>query len=113
MKNRCYLCKNPARFLLERKERRLYHCDACGLEYVYPRNLTLFDKTGGKFFREYLREKGSYVEYFKNKVHFINKFALHSGRLLDIGSGAGLFLQIAKQNGWEVVGIEPSSVAAE
>jgi len=33
------------------------------------------------------------------------------GRLLDIGSGLGYFLKIAKEDGWLVEGIEPSSAA--
>ena len=34
-------------------------------------------------------------------------------RILDIGSGPGLFLKYAKDNGWDAVGIEPSTQAAQ
>ena len=34
-------------------------------------------------------------------------------RILDIGSGPGIFLQFGKNRGWDVLGIEPSAQAAE
>lgn len=34
-------------------------------------------------------------------------------KILDIGSGPGLFLQCGKRRGWETLGIEPSSQAVE
>lgn len=35
------------------------------------------------------------------------------GRLLDIGTGVGLFMKCAANNGWVVEGVEPSRTAAE
>jgi len=37
----------------------------------------------------------------------------HSRRLLDFGSGKGLFLAVAKESGWEVLGIETARERAE
>ena len=34
-------------------------------------------------------------------------------KLLDVGSGPGLFLKLGEQPGWHVIGIEPSEKAAE
>ncbi|MCP4038526.1 MAG: class I SAM-dependent methyltransferase [bacterium] len=36
-----------------------------------------------------------------------------TGRLLDVGSGTGLFLAIAKRRGWEVYGIDASTEATD
>lgn len=37
----------------------------------------------------------------------------HPRRLLDVGCGNGFFLKFMKKKGWEVTGVEPSSVAYE
>ncbi|GHF19491.1 type 12 methyltransferase [Kordiimonas sediminis] len=37
----------------------------------------------------------------------------HAGKVLDIGCGPGNFLQVARKQGWDAYGIEPSSVAAD
>lgn len=46
----------------------------------------------------------------KNKLKLINAQA-SKGSLLDIGAGTGEFLLVAKNNGWNVTGLEPSDKA--
>jgi 2-polyprenyl-3-methyl-5-hydroxy-6-metoxy-1,4-benzoquinol methylase len=48
----------------------------------------------------------------KQKANWIKHFTgLENGKLLDIGAGAGAFLQQMKSEGWEVTGIEPDEDA--
>ena len=47
----------------------------------------------------------------KNKLNLINSLQPAKGRILDIGAGTGDFLNVAKQNGWETIGVEPSDKA--
>jgi 2-polyprenyl-3-methyl-5-hydroxy-6-metoxy-1,4-benzoquinol methylase len=46
----------------------------------------------------------------KNKLKLINSQSSR-GRILDIGAGVGDFLNVAKNDGWETIGIEPSDKA--
>ncbi|NBU80057.1 MAG: class I SAM-dependent methyltransferase [Flavobacteriaceae bacterium] len=46
----------------------------------------------------------------KNKLKLINSYS-EKGRLLDIGSGTGDFLVVAKKDGWDTTGIEPNAKA--
>ena len=46
----------------------------------------------------------------KNKLKLINSQS-EKGRILDIGAGVGDFLSVAKNDGWETIGIEPSEKA--
>lgn len=59
---------------------------------------------------------------FEKLYHFVKKIALNNklslinscgekGNLLDIGAGTGDFLSVAKNNGWNIIGIEPSDKA--
>lgn len=47
----------------------------------------------------------------KRKIKLINSFKSGDRKLLDIGCGTGDFLQIAKENDWQVFGIEPNEKA--
>lgn len=47
----------------------------------------------------------------KNKLSLISSLQQSKGSLLDIGAGTGDFLFVAKNNGWNAVGIEPSEKA--
>ncbi len=49
----------------------------------------------------------------KNKRNLINSLQPNKGRILDIGAGTGEFLSVAKQNGWETIGVEPSDKAKQ
>lgn len=46
----------------------------------------------------------------KNKLKLINSQS-SKGKLLDIGAGTGDFLMVAKNDGWQITGIEPSEKA--
>lgn len=47
----------------------------------------------------------------KNKLKYINNLQQTKGILLDIGAGTGDFLAVAKQDGWQTIGIEPNDKA--
>jgi 2-polyprenyl-3-methyl-5-hydroxy-6-metoxy-1,4-benzoquinol methylase len=47
----------------------------------------------------------------KNKLNLINSLQPNKGRILDIGAGTGDFLSVAKNDGWQTIGVEPSDRA--
>ena len=47
----------------------------------------------------------------KNKLNLINSLQNNKGKILDIGAGTGEFLSVAKNDGWETIGVEPSEKA--
>ncbi len=47
----------------------------------------------------------------KNKLNLINSLQPNKGRILDIGAGTGEFLSVAKNDGWEIIGVEPNERA--
>ena len=47
----------------------------------------------------------------KNKLNLINSLQPNKGKILDIGAGTGDFLSVAKNDGWQTIGVEPSERA--
>lgn len=47
----------------------------------------------------------------RDKIGLIAQFQPKKGKILDIGAGTGDFLMVAKQDGWDITGLEPSQKA--
>jgi 2-polyprenyl-3-methyl-5-hydroxy-6-metoxy-1,4-benzoquinol methylase len=73
---------------------------------------------------DYISHTDGKRSLFEKMYHFIKGIALKKklklinsqsakGKLLDIGAGTGDFLAVAKNDGWQTVGIEPSAKAKE
>lgn len=71
---------------------------------------------------DYISHTDGKRSLFERVYHFIKRIALKNklklintqsakGKLLDIGSGTGDFLVVAKNEGWDITGIEPSAKA--
>jgi len=51
---------------------------------------------------------------FKDRLDTLEQYLDKSDRkLIELGSGPGLFLKYAKNKGWDVLGVEPSPIAAK
>jgi len=101
----------------------LEKCNACGFVFTNPLPLK---ENLGKYYEteEYLSHdsnKRGIIKYIykivreinlKNKYGIISRY-MHSGKILDIGSGTGEFLNYFKNKGWKTIGIEPNQEARE
>lgn len=62
---------------------------------------------------DYLKEEAARRELFAWFVGETEGFSLSGRRLLEIGSNVGLFLDVAREHGWDASGIEPSRWAVD
>jgi SAM-dependent methyltransferase len=90
-------------------------CLECGLCYVPPSHyaqkqiVRLYQCTEDTTYLEY---RGARRRTFRQVYRKIAPHLPEPGRLLEIGSYCGFFLEIARQHGWASTGIEPSEWAA-
>lgn len=60
----------------------------------------------------YFSEQESRRKTFGHYLKRLERLTHHKGKLLDVGTNTGLFVKLAKDNGWEAIGLEPNQKAA-
>ena len=84
---------------------QIVKCRKCGLIYVNPQEgkiEELYSKTEDKVYE--LSKEGRKIT-FEDSLKEIKK----RGKLLDVGCSTGIFLEVAKEKGWDVYGVELSN----
>jgi dolichol-phosphate mannosyltransferase len=91
----------------------IVQCRDCGLIYETPREreTTIEDQYSHVDDPTYEREVGGRIRTFAKLLDRLESFT-RRGRLVDIGCYTGVFLDLARQRGWQSHGIEPSAWAA-
>lgn len=99
----------------------LVRCDSCSLIFVSPMPVQTSDIYGEEYFAG--GEEHGYVDYDRDKEPMRDTFEIYlkkmektlgkKGKLLDVGSATGYFMDIARGRGWEVGGVEISEHAAK
>ena len=97
-------------------------CALCGFRHIDP----LFTEAELKKFYDgefYEKERPDYFErmeadkewWMLRYRHYYSLLEAHAPgrRILDIGSGPGYFLEAGRECGWQVLGFEPSRIAAD
>jgi SAM-dependent methyltransferase len=84
------------------------------LHYVSPRPVgaELADLYAEVEDTVYQDEMDGRIRMFRRNVRNLNRHA-RKGRVLDLGCSIGVFLHLAKQDGWQIAGMEPSKWCVE
>lgn len=94
---------------------RVAKCLQCGLAQVpaseHP--VDLEELYADVVDNEYLQNQGAKRKTFLNAYTRLAPFLPKAGRLLEVGSYCGFFLEEARRHGWTVTGIEPSRWAVQ
>ncbi len=105
----CPLCENPntpVKFRL--KEREIRRCIACAAEFVDPKPspeaLDRLYRSGAYESRDYFADERIHPD-FRRAADAIFRWK-SAGRWLDLGSGRGEMLRLARDQGFEVLGVE-------
>lgn len=125
----CDLCRRDAPSpLFKRKDRfsgqeyQIVSCSNCGFIYLNPRPSPeeLPEHYPSDYEAYYLlndhsssRNQWHLQRALNLQLNFIQQYASSRGRLLDVGCATGNFLKVGRDNGWQVVGVEPIEEAAK
>jgi 2-polyprenyl-3-methyl-5-hydroxy-6-metoxy-1,4-benzoquinol methylase len=114
---RCVLCGSARRKrYIGAKRRTVVECRDCGLRALDPMPslddlVAVNEETVHPFFNACLEDEESYRHYFAAKLDDLARH-VPGGRLLDVGCGAGFFLDAARARGYKVSGLDLSPVPA-
>jgi SAM-dependent methyltransferase len=89
----------------------LVKCKACGLVFVYPfthSDVKIIDGYSNAIDHEYVSQIDYRIRTFEKCMDKVEKITgLNTGSILDLGAAAGAFVKVAKDRGWQAVGVEP------
>lgn len=110
----CPICKNESFLIWEEKKYKVYRCRNCSSAFLYPfpeNPEKIYDeKYFGDWYLKYYKERKKYFEELWKKIE---NLIPEKGKLLDIGCGIGIFMDVAKKKGWEVSGQDISPFAVD
>jgi 2-polyprenyl-3-methyl-5-hydroxy-6-metoxy-1,4-benzoquinol methylase len=115
--NSCICSETNNTVLFTAESYSVCRCISCGQVYVKGIDLNVIkDKYDEK---DYFAERNDYINrwdefsrLFQKIIDKIIKFK-PQGRLLDVGCSVGIFLDVARKNGFDVKGVEVSTWASE
>ncbi|MFV1952013.1 MAG: class I SAM-dependent methyltransferase [Nitrospinota bacterium] len=113
----CIICANKDRTILEDNGGlyKVIRCNNCGLVYVdpLPPEKTLAKAYSKEYYVPWIAaQKKRRIKMWQKRLDTLDGLK-DKGKLLDIGCGEGLFLEMAKKDGWDVQGTEVSPFSPE
>lgn len=111
----CPICeKDETEPLYIKDKLTVVKCSQCSLRYVNPR-IDRQSLEAGYVETYYPQEKVERIHtdsmewlQMSERLSEIDKLRQRKGKLLDVGCGIGTFLHLAREQGWETQGIDPS-----
>lgn len=111
----CNLCHHTKPIWYCRKDSiDVHRCGHCGLIYAgkMQQNEDLVKHYSDQYFEPYLETESIHLEKrFKKRIEEIRHLH-YPGTILDVGCGAGFFLELATKTGYDTQGVELSGYAA-
>ncbi len=110
--SRCPYCHRKGRYYFKIRSRIYHRCFKCDLIYIVDAQ-----NSGTKVIKYY--EENYYEKYTTDQrgghrlglnCHILDLIETkkRTGKILDVGTGLGFFLNDAQKRGWQIYGIEPS-----
>lgn len=122
-RTRCPVCKNTkTNYKSTHQSNELYVCSVCSFEYVpmsksitpqkpiYTQGYFHGKLSGVKGYNDYDSLNDQLTLEAEKKLRYIKKFT-NKKELLDLGSGTGIFLKLARDKGFKVTGNDISKYA--
>ena len=120
----CPICDvNDSSYVFSKSGFDFVKCNLCGLLHVNPQlKLDIQDKIYKnsktadywiKVQKKSEEQNWNFIKKYKPALNELAKLRPGRGKLLDIGCSIGQFMKHAKDDGWDVVGIELNKDAAE
>lgn len=93
----------------------IVECRDCGLVFAHPMpsSEVLNQAYAATQDQRYAEEEPYRVLNFRPLADLVERHRRPPGRLLDVGCHIGTFLELAREHGWSVHGVEPSRWAAK
>jgi len=113
---KCRLCNSVNIFKFHQAENgsQIYKCSHCKVQFMNPQ---YSDEYLTDLYSSYIRDETQLEEKLVKShsycLQLIQECAFVKGKLLDIGSGNGYLIKIAKQRGWDPTGHEINCDSAE
>lgn len=106
-------------FLGSKDEFQVIDCETCGFKHIIPIPTKHFlqtyyqkhwvDNRPAEFYKKVESDFEWQKQFYDEKYDVFDKYCQgDTKKIIDIGSGLGLFLKVGKERGWETLGIEPS-----
>lgn len=96
---------------------QIWKCGKCGLIFPNPMPLPIngpeqhYSVPPEEYFQNH--DARDRLDYASMLMQQLKSLGIETGALLDIGSGRGEVLRVARENGWDATGVETSSRFAE
>jgi len=123
----CFFNHGNYKSVVRNKNYTLFRCRRCGDLFRYRFSLQNAVKNSqqisGAFYflseykkkygKTYIKDRENIRELGSRRLSHMEKLLKDKGRILDVGSALGFFIELAQENGWEASGVELFSYAAE
>jgi 2-polyprenyl-3-methyl-5-hydroxy-6-metoxy-1,4-benzoquinol methylase len=121
----CPICEAAEyELVIEKHGFHYVRCGSCGAVYVseivspealhaHYQDPAYFTGDEEQGYRSYADMHKALTPHFQRRLAWLGRQLGHRGRLLDFGCADGYFLELARNAGWEVAGVEVAAAMAE